>query len=94
MYAVIQKRNAALLATQDGSDDMEVDEDIEARFTADEEVEDNLDIDPEDNDTQVELEVDELIDDEMEEMGRGTILSRQPSRDHVGAATELLLSVE
>ena len=71
MYAVIQKRNAALLATQDGSDDMEVDEDIEARFTADEEVEDNLDIDPEDNDTQVELEVDELIDDEMEEMGRG-----------------------
>lgn len=71
MYAVIQKRNAALLATQDGSDDMEVDEDIEARFTADEEVEDNLDIDPEDNDTQVELEVDELIDDEMEEMGKG-----------------------
>ena len=71
MYAVIQKRNAALLATQDGSDDMEVDEDIEARFTEDEEVEDNLDIDPEDNDTQVELEVDELIDDEMEEMGRG-----------------------
>ena len=71
MYAVIQKRNAALLATQDGSDDMEVDEDIEARFTADKEVEDNLDIDPEDNDTQVELEVDELIDDEMEEMGRG-----------------------
>ena len=71
MYTVIQKRNAALLATQDGSDDMEVDEDIEARFTADEEVEDNLDIDPEDNDTQVELEVDELIDDEMEEMGRG-----------------------
>ena len=71
MYAVIQKRNAALLATQEGSDDMEVDEDIEARFTADEEVEDNLDIDPEDNDTQVELEVDELIDDEMEEMGRG-----------------------
>ena len=71
MYAVIQKRNAALLATQDGSDDMEVDEDIEARFTADEEVEDNLDIDPEDNDTQVELEVVELIDDEMEEMGRG-----------------------
>ena len=71
MYAVIQKRNAALLATQDGSDDMEVDEDIEARFTADEEVEDNLDIDPEDNDTQVELEVAELIDDEMEEMGRG-----------------------
>ena len=71
MYAVIQKRNAALLATQDGSDDMEVDEDIGARFTADEEVEDNLDIDPEDNDTQVELEVDELIDDEMEEMGRG-----------------------
>lgn len=71
MYAVIQKQNAALLATQDGSDDMEVDEDIEARFTADEEVEDNLDIDPEDNDTQVELEVDELIDDEMEEMGRG-----------------------
>ena len=71
MYAVIQKRNAALLATQDGSDDMEVDEDIEARFTADEEVEDNLDIDPEDNNTQVELEVDELIDDEMEEMGRG-----------------------
>ena len=71
MYAVIQKRNAALLATQDSSDDMEVDEDIEARFTADEEVEDNLDIDPEDNDTQVELEVDELIDDEMEEMGRG-----------------------
>ena len=74
MYAVIQKRNTALLATQDGSDDMEVDEDIEARFTADEEVEDNLDIDPEDNDTQVELEVDELIDDEMEEMeetGRG-----------------------
>ena len=71
MYAVIQKRNAALLATQDGSDDMEVDEDIEARFTAVEEVEDNLDIDPEDNDTQVELEVDELIDDEMEEMGRG-----------------------
>ena len=71
MYAVIQKQNAALLATQDGSDDMEVDEDIEARFTADEEVEDNLDIDPEDNDTQVELEVDELIDDEMEEMGKG-----------------------
>ena len=71
MYAVIQKRNAALLATQDGSDDMEVDEDIEARFTADEEVEDNLDIDPEDNDTQVELEVDELIDDEMEEMEKG-----------------------
>ena len=71
MYAVIQKRNAALLATQDGSDDMEVDEDIEARFTADEEVEDNLDIDPEDNDTQVELEVDELIDDEMEEMVKG-----------------------
>ena len=71
MYAVIQKWNAALLATQDGSDDMEVDEDIEGRFTADEEVEDNLDIDPEDNDTQVELEVDELIDDEMEEMGRG-----------------------
>ena len=71
MYAVIQKRNAALLATQDGSDDMEVDEDIEARFTADEEVEDNLDIDPEDNDTQVELEVDELIDDEMEDIGRG-----------------------
>ena len=71
MYAVIQKRNTALLATQDGSDDMEVDEDIEGRFTADEEVEDNLDIDPEDNDTQVELEVDELIDDEMEEMGRG-----------------------
>ena len=71
MYAVIQKRNAALLATQDGSDDMEVDEDIEGRFTADEEVEDNLDIDPEDNDTQVKLEVDELIDDEMEEMGRG-----------------------
>ena len=71
MYAVIQKRNAALLATQDGSDDMEVDEDIEARFTADEEVEDNLDIDPEDNDMQVELEVDELIDDEMEEMGKG-----------------------
>ena len=71
MYAVIQKRNAALLATQDGSDDMEVDKDIEGRFTADEEVEDNLDIDPEDNDTQVELEVDELIDDEMEEMGRG-----------------------
>ena len=71
MYAVIQKRNAALLATQDGSDDMEVDEDIEARFMADEEVEDNLDIDPEDNDTQVELEVDELIDDEMEEMGKG-----------------------
>ena len=71
MYAVIQKRNAALLATQDGSDDMEVDEDIEGRFMADEEVEDNLDIDPEDNDTQVELEVDELIDDEMEEMGKG-----------------------
>ena len=71
MYAVIQKRNTALLATQDGSDDMEVDEDIEVRFTADEEVEDNLDIDPEDNYTQVELEVDELIDDEMEEMGRG-----------------------
>ena len=71
MYAVIQKRNAALLATQDGNDDMEVDEDIEGRFTADEEVEDNLDIDPEDNDTQVELEVDELIDDEMEEMGKG-----------------------
>ena len=71
MYAVIQKQNAALLATQDGSDDMEVDKDIEGRFTADEEVEDNLDIDPEDNDTQVELEVDELIDDEMEEMGRG-----------------------
>ena len=71
MYAVIQKRNTALLATQDGSDDMEVDEDIEGRFTADEEVEDNLDIDPEDNDTQVELEVDELIDDEMEEMGKG-----------------------
>ena len=71
MYAVIQKRNAALLATQDGSDDMEVDEDIEARFTADEEVEDNLDIDPEDNDTQVKLEVDKLVDDEMEEMGKG-----------------------
>ena len=71
MYTVIQKRNTALLATQDGSDDMEVDKDIEGRFTADEEVEDNLDIDPEDNNTQVELEVDELIDDEMEEMGRG-----------------------
>ena len=71
MYAVIQKQNTALLATQDGSDDMEVDEDIEGRFTAEEEVEDNLDIDPEDNDTQVKLEVDELIDDEMEEMGRG-----------------------
>ena len=71
MYAVIQKQNAALLATQDGSDDMEVDEDIEGRFTADEEVEDNLDIDPEDNDMQVELEVDELIDDKMEEMGKG-----------------------
>ena len=71
MYAVIQKWNTALLATQDGSDDMEVVEDIEGRFTADEEVEDNLDIDPEDNDTQVELEVDELIDDEMEEMGKG-----------------------
>ena len=71
MYAVIQKWNTALLATQDGSDDMEVVEDIEGRFTADEEVEDNLDIDPEDNDTQVELEVDELIDVEMEEMGRG-----------------------
>ena len=71
MYGVIQKRNTALLATQDGSDNMEVDEDIEGRFTADEEVEDNLDIDPEDNDMQVELEVDELIDDEMEEMGRG-----------------------
>ena len=71
MYAVIQKRNAALLATQDGSDNMEVDEDIEGRFTADEEVEDNLDIDPEDNEMQVELEVEELIDDEKEEMGKG-----------------------
>ena len=71
MYAVIQKQNTALLATQDGSNDMEVDEDIEGRFTADKEVEDNLDIDPEDNNMQVELEVDELIDDEMEEMGKG-----------------------
>ena len=33
MYAVIQKWNAALLATQDGSDDMEVHKDIEGRFT-------------------------------------------------------------
>ena len=72
MHAVIQQRNAALLAIHHGSDDMEVGEDTEARLTADEEVDDSMGINPQDDDTQVEL--DELIDDEMEEMeetGRG-----------------------
>ena len=72
MHAVIQQRNAALLAIQHGSDDMEVGEDTEARSTADEEVDDDMGINPQDDDTQVEL--DELIDDkteEMEETGRG-----------------------
>ena len=69
MHAVIQQRNAALLAIQHGSDDMEVGEDMEARSTEDEEVDNDMDINPQDDDTQVEL--DELIDDEMEEMGRG-----------------------
>ena len=72
MHAVIRQRNAALLAIQHGSDDMEVGEDTEARLTADEEVDDSMGINPQDDDTQVEL--DELIDDqteEMEEMGRG-----------------------
>ena len=72
MHAVIQQRNAALLAIQHGSDDMEVGEDTEARLTADEEVDDSMGINPQDNDTQVEL--DELIDyqtEEMEESGRG-----------------------
>ena len=66
MHAVIRQRNAALLAIQHGSDDMEVGEDTEARLTADEEVDDSMGINPQDNDTQVEL--DELIDDET---GRG-----------------------
>ena len=69
MHAVIRQRNAALLAIQHSSDDMEVGEDTEARSTADEEVDDDMGINPQDDDTQVEL--DELIDDEMEEMGRG-----------------------
>ena len=72
MHAVIRQRNAALLAIQHGSDDMEVGEDTEARLTADKEVDDSMGINPQDDDTQVEL--DELIDDEMEEMeetGRG-----------------------
>ena len=72
MHAGIRKRNAALLAIQHGSDDMEVGEDPEARSTEDEEVDDDMGINPQDDDTQVEL--DELIDDEMEEMeetGRG-----------------------
>ena len=72
MHAVIQQRNAALLAIQHGSDDMEVGEDTEARLTADEEVDDSMGINPQDDDMQVEL--DELIDDqteEMEETGRG-----------------------
>ena len=66
MHAVIQQRNAALLAIQHGSDDMEVGEDTEARLTADEEVDDSMGINPQDDDTQVEL--DELIDDQT---GRG-----------------------
>ena len=72
MHAVIRQRNAALLAIQHGSDDMEVGEDPEARSTEDEEVDDDMGINPQDDDTQVEL--DELIDDETEEMeetGRG-----------------------
>ena len=72
MHAVIQQRNAALLAIQHGSDDMEVGEDTEARLTVDEEVDNSMGINPQDDDTQVEL--DELIDDETEEMeetGRG-----------------------
>ena len=72
MHAVIRQRNAALLAIQHGSDDMEVGEDPEARSTEDEEVDDDMGINPQDDDTQVEL--DELIDDkteEMEETGRG-----------------------
>ena len=72
MHAVIRQRNAALLAIQHGSDDMEVGEDLEARSTEDEEVDDDMGINPQDDDTQVEL--DELIDDqteEMEETGRG-----------------------
>ena len=69
---MIRQRNAALLAIQHGSDDMEVGEDPEARSTEDKEVDDDMGINPQDDDTQVEL--DELIDDEMEEMeetGRG-----------------------
>ena len=69
MHEVIQQRNAALLAIQHGSNDME---DTEARLTADEEEDNSMGINPQDDDTQVEL--DELIDDEMEEMeetGRG-----------------------
>ena len=72
MHAVIRQRNAALLAIQHGSDDMEVGEDPEARSTEDEEVDDDMGINPQDDDTQVEL--DKIIDDEMEEMeetGRG-----------------------
>ena len=72
MHAVIRQRNAALLAIQHGSDDMEVGEDPEARSTEDEEVDDDMGINPQDDDMQVEL--DELIDDETEEMeetGRG-----------------------
>ena len=72
MHAVIRQRNAALLAIQHSSDDMEVGEDTEARSTADEEVDDDMGINPQDNGMQVEL--DELIDDKMEEMeetGRG-----------------------
>ena len=66
MHAVIQQRNAALLAIQHGSNDMEVGEDTEARLTADEEVDDSMGINPQDDDMQVEL--DKLIDDQTEEM--------------------------
>ena len=67
MHAVIRQRNAALLAIQHSSDDMEVGEDTEARSTVDEEVDDDTGINPQDDDTQVEL--DEM--EEMEETGRG-----------------------
>ena len=56
MHAVIRQRNAALLAIQHGSDDMEVGEDPEARSTEDEEVDDDMGINPQDDDTQVELD--------------------------------------
>ena len=91
MHAVIRQRNAALLAIQHGSDDMEVGEDPEARSTEDEEVDDDMGINPQDDDTQVELVRRRR---RWRRRGGGTILSQKLSRNWVSAACELLSSVE
>ena len=95
MHAVIRQRNAALLAIQHGSDDMEVGDDMEARSTEDEEVDDDMGINPR---TMIHRSswTSSLMTRwrRWRRRGGGTMLSQQLSRNWVSAACELLSSVE